>query len=124
MPLFFLVLLGTGFNASFKFSGLPPGIDYIAFLAPGIIGMVLLFNSITNGLSVIWDRQFGFLKEIMVTPVSRVSIVLGKTLGGMTTSLLQGFLILLIAVGIGLKITGVLGFLSSVIWIGIRINNK
>lgn len=115
MPLFFLVFLGTGFNAAFKFPDLPPGIDYIAFLAPGIIGMVLLFNSITSGLSVIWDRQFGFLKEIMVTPVSRVSIVLGKTLGGMTTSLLQGILILLIAMGIGFKITGVLGFLSSVI---------
>ncbi len=115
MPLFFLVFLGMGFNAAFKFSDMPPGIDYIAFLAPGIIGMVLLFNSITSGMSVIWDRQFGFLKEIMVTPVSRVSIALGKTLGGMTTALLQGFLILLIAVGIGFKITGVLGLLSSVI---------
>ncbi|MDI6885687.1 MAG: ABC transporter permease [archaeon] len=104
-----------GFDAAFKFSNMPPGITYIAFLAPGIIGMVLLFNSITSGLSVIWDRQFGFLKEIMVTPVSRVSIVLGKTLGGMTTALLQGFFILLIAVGIGFKIKGVLGFLSSVL---------
>lgn len=115
MPLFFLLFLGMGFDAAFKFSGLPPGIDYMTFLAPGIIGMVLLFNSITSGLSVIWDRQFGFLKEIMVTPVSRVSIVLGKTLGGMTTALLQGFLILAIALGIGFKIKGVLGFLSSVL---------
>jgi ABC-2 type transport system permease protein len=115
MPLFFLVFLGLGFDAAFKFSDMPPGIDYIAFLTPGIIGMVLLFNSITSGLSVIWDRQFGFLKEIMVTPVSRVSIVLGKTMGGMTTALLQGFLILLIAVGIGFKIPGVTGFLSAMI---------
>ena len=115
MPLFFLVFLGLGFDASFKFSDMPPEIDYIAFLTPGIIGMVLLFNSITSGLSVIWDRQFGFLKEIMVAPVSRVSIVLGKTMGGMTTALLQGFLILLIAVGIGFKIPNVYGFLSAVI---------
>ena len=115
MPLFFLLFLGMGFNAAFNFSDMPPGIDYIAFLTPGIIGMVLLFNSITSGMSVIWDRQFGFLKEIMVTPVSRVSIVLGKTLGGVTTAVLQGFLILLIAVGIGFKITGVLGFLFSIL---------
>ena len=115
MPLFFLLFLGMGFNAAFKFSDMPPGIDYMAFLAPGIIGMVLLFNSIMSGMSVIWDRQFGFLKEIMVTPVSRVSIVLGKTLGGMTTALLQGILILLIVMGIGFKITGLLGFLSAVI---------
>lgn len=116
MPLFFLLFLGMGFDAAFKFSDMPPGVNYIAFLAPGIIGMALLFNSITSGLSVIWDRQFGFLKEIMVAPVSRVSIVLGKTLGGVTTALLQGFLILLIVVGLGcFKITGLLGFLSAVI---------
>lgn len=115
MPLFFLLFFGTGFNAAFTFSDMPPGVDYMAFLAPGIIGMVLLFNSITSGMTVLWDRQFGFLKEIMVTPVSRVSIVLGKALGGMTTAILQGFLILLIAVGVGFKITGLSGLLFAVV---------
>jgi len=94
-------------NGCFKFSALPPGIDYMDFLAPGIIGMALLFDSIMSGLSVLWDRQFGFLKEIMVTPVNRVSIVLGKTAGGVTTAVIQGFFILLIALVIGLKVKGI-----------------
>jgi ABC-2 type transport system permease protein len=105
-----------GLRASFKFSALPPGIDYMDFLAPGIIGMALLFESIMSGLSVLWDRQFGFLKEIMVTPVNRVSIVLGKTAGGVTTALIQGFFILLIAIVIGFKVKGIFGVLMSIIF--------
>jgi len=79
----------------------------MAFLAPGIIGVALLFDSIMSRLSVLWDRQFGFLKEIMVTPVNRVSIVLGKTAGGVTTAVIQGFFILLIALVIGFKVKGI-----------------
>ena len=116
MPLFFLLFLGMGFKAAFNFSGMPPGIDYVDFLAPGIIGMALLFESIMSGMSVLWDRQFGFLKEIMVAPVSRVSIVLGKTAGGMTTALIQGIIILLIAVGIGVKVKGIFGVLLSLVF--------
>jgi ABC-2 type transport system permease protein len=116
MPLFFLLFLGMGFRASFKFSALLPGIDYMDFLAPGIIGMALLFESIMSGMSVLWDRQFGFLKEIMVAPVNRVSIVLGKTAGGTTTALIQGIFILLVAVGIGLKVKGIFGVLMSIIF--------
>nr|CBH39762.1 putative daunorubicin resistance ABC transporter, permease protein [uncultured archaeon] len=116
MPLFFLLFLGMGFKAAFNFSGLPPGIDYVDFLAPGIIGMALLFESIMSGMSVLWDRQFGFLKEIMVAPVNRVSIVLGKTAGGMTTALIQGIIILLIAVGIGFKVKGIFGVLLSIVF--------
>ncbi len=116
MPLFFLLFLGMGFKAAFNFSGMPPGIDYVDFLAPGIIGMALLFESIMSGMSVLWDRQFGFLKEIMVAPVNRVSIVLGKTAGGMTTALIQGIIILLIAVGIGFKVKGIFGVLLSIVF--------
>jgi len=116
MPLFFLLFLGMGFKAAFRFSGLPSGIDYVDFLAPGIIGMALLFESIMSGMSVLWDRQFGFLKEIMVTPVNRFSIVLGKTAGGTTTALIQGIFILLVAVGIGLKVKGIFGVLVSIIF--------
>ena len=116
MPLFFLLFLGMGFKAAFRFSDLPSGIDYVDFLAPGIIGMALLFESIMSGMSVLWDRQFGFLKEIMVAPVSRVSIVLGKTAGGMTTALIQGIIILLIAVGIGVKVKGIFGVLLSLVF--------
>ena len=116
MPFFFLIFLGLGFNAAVEFSDIPPGIAYIDFLAPGIIGMTLLFDSIGSGLFVIWDKQFGFLKEIMVAPVDRFSIVAGKILGGVTTALMQGVLILLIASAIGVKFTGLTGFLSSIVF--------
>ena len=116
MPLFFLVILGFGFNASIRFSDIPPEIDYIDFLAPGIIGMALLFDSISSGLTVLMDKQFGFLKEIMVAPVDRFSIVIGKTAGGVTTALIQGILILLISLVIGVKITGFVGFLSAMVF--------
>jgi len=112
MPFFFLAFLGTGFM-NVRFSGMPPGVNYIDFLAPGVIGMILLFASLTAGISVLWDREFGFLKEIMVTPVSRVSIVLGRILGGVSTALIQGILILLISLGMGSKIVGIFGALSS-----------
>lgn len=125
MPIFFLAFLGMGFNSSFSMPG-ADDVDYITFLAPGMIGMTLLFSSMFSGLSVLWDREFGFLKEIMVTPVSRVSIVLGRTLGGVTSGLLQGILIMVLAIPIGFKMTGIseefsifsfsTGFLLSIVF--------
>jgi ABC-2 type transport system permease protein len=91
-------------------------VDYIRFLVPGILGMSLLFSSTFGGLSVLWDREFGFLKEIMVAPVSRVSIVLGRIAGGATTSLLQGVLILVISVIIGFKVISLFSVLISLIF--------
>lgn len=93
MPFFWMVLIGIGFSSSFSL----PGMNYMNFMAPGIVAMVVLFSSIMSGVSVIWDRQFGFLKEILVAPVSRTSIVLGKTLGGATVSLVSGLLMLFVA---------------------------
>ena len=107
MPLFFLAFMGMGFNTSFGMSGAFEGVDYITYLTPGIIGMTLLFSSMFVGLSVLWDREFGFLKEIMVIPVSRVSIVLGRTLGGVTTGLLQGMIIMVLGIPLGFKMTGI-----------------
>ena len=102
MPFFWLVFIGVGFGSSFKL----PGIDYIDFLAPGIVAMVMLFTSIFSGISIIWDRQFGFLKEILVAPVSRTSIVLGKTVGGATVALLSGLIMFVIAALLGvIKLT-------------------
>ncbi len=103
MPFFFLLFLGTGFK-NFRPAQAPPGVDYLQFVAPGILAIVLQFGSMFSGMSILWDRQFGFLKEIMVAPVSRVSIVLGRTAGGMTTTLLQGLLFLLVAFFAGLRI--------------------
>jgi len=97
LPFFWLLFIGVGFGSSFRL----PNLDYISFLAPGIIGMVLLFTSMFSGLSIIWDRQFGFLKEILVAPVSRTSIMIGKTFGGATVALINGLIILLVAAGFG-----------------------
>src|SRR4030042_119500 len=79
MPLLFLVIFGAGFNRII--GSLTPGINFIQFMYPGIIAMTVLTNSVMSGLSVVWDREFGFLKEILVAPLGRSGIVLGKAAG-------------------------------------------
>jgi ABC-2 type transport system permease protein len=103
MPLFFLAFLGMGFNRM-SVPGLSRDVHYLSFLVPGMIGMSLLFSSTFAGLSVLWDKEFGFLKEIMVAPVSRVSIVLGRIAGGITTALLQSLAILLVSALAGFRV--------------------
>lgn len=115
MPLFFLAFLGLGFT-NMNIPGMSKDIDYIHFLVPGIIGMTMLFTSMFAGISVLWDREFGFLKEIMVTPVNRVSIVLGRIVGGTTTALIQGILILGISCLMGFRIVGISSFLLSIVF--------
>jgi ABC-2 type transport system permease protein len=114
MPLFFMAFLGFGFSRA-QLPNLPPGVNYIQFLVPGIVGMTLLFSSTFTGISVLWDREFGFLKEIMVAPVGRVSIVLGRIAGGATTSLIQGGTILLLSIPLGFSLAGVAEVLLSVL---------
>jgi ABC-2 type transport system permease protein len=97
-PFLWLAIIGIGMSSAFK---LPGGQSYLQFMAPGIIGMTLIFSSIMSGVSVLWDKQFGFLKEILVAPVARTHIMLGKALGGVTTSLLQGLLLLIAAALVG-----------------------
>jgi ABC-2 type transport system permease protein len=111
-PLFFLAFLGLGFN-KMAIPGVAAGVNYISFLVPGILGMTLLFSSSMQGLSVLWDREFGFLKEIMVAPVSRVSIVLGRIAGGTTTTLFQGVLVLLLSLLMGFHLTHPAGLLAA-----------
>jgi len=112
MPLFFLAFLGLGFR-KMSIPGMSGEVDYIRFLVPGIIGMSILFSSTFGGLSVLWDREFGFLKEIMVAPVTRVSIVLGRILGGATTALIQAILILGISFLFGFKIVSISSLLLA-----------
>jgi len=112
-PFFWLAFVGTGFKSAFEID-LPT--DYLTFMAPGIIGMSLLFSSMFSGLSVLWDRQFGFLKEILVAPVSRVSVIMGKTLGGATISTLQAIVILVISVGMGVQLKGVSGIPIAILF--------
>ena len=87
--------------------------NYISFLSPGIIGMTLLFSSTFAGLSVLWDREFGFLKEIMVSPVSRIAIVLGRTAGGVTTAIIQALIILICSILLGMAMPTIFGLLLS-----------
>lgn len=92
-PLFYLLALGYGLGAVFQAAGKG---SYIEFLVPGIIGMTIIFSAIFNGMSMIWDRQFGFLKETLVAPVSRFSIMLGRTLGGASVAAAQGAIVLVL----------------------------
>jgi len=115
MPLLFLSFMGMGFSGM-AISGLGGDVSYINFLVPGIIGMGMLFTSMFAGISVLWDREFGFLKEIMIAPVNRVSIVLGRIAGGATTALIQGVLILMISMVIGFRVPGVLSLLTAILF--------
>jgi len=115
-PFFFLAFMGIGFGGGTTMPGIPSGIGYVSFLTPGIIGMTLLFSATFAGLSVIWDREFGFLKEIMVAPVSRIAIVLGRTAGGLTTGVLQALIILVAGIMMGMKMPSLAGFLLSLVF--------
>ncbi len=111
-PMAWLILFGIGFSSSLgsslPFAGSTGTTNYLTFLVPGVIGMATLFTnmSLSAGMSFMFDKEFGFLKEIFVAPVSRAAIVLGKALGGTTIALLQSFIILVVSAMIGVKITG------------------
>ncbi len=100
-PLLFLFVFGSGLSS--RMGALGPGVDYVQFIFPGIIGMTVLMSSFMAGISVVWDREFGFLKEVLVAPISRASVAIGKTLGAATVALLQGMIILLLAPLVGVS---------------------
>ncbi|MFA4877736.1 MAG: ABC transporter permease [Methanoregula sp.] len=112
MPLFFLLFLGFGLNSVVSLPGL--GENYIQFLIPGMVAMSVLFTSVFSGIQIIWDKQFGFLKETLVAPVTRLEIMLGQVAGGATTSVFQGLLILVLSLLIGLSVKSVPGFLVAI----------
>jgi ABC-2 type transport system permease protein len=99
-PLLFLVALGFGLGPVFQKAGQG---NYFQFLGPGVICMGILFTGVFAGIQVIWDRQFGFLKETLVAPVTRFEIMLGKTLGGATVAFLQGFFVLILTMILGFR---------------------
>ena len=103
MPLLFLVIFGAGFTRSI--GTMAPGVDFVQFIYPGIIAMTVLMNSVMSGLSVVWDREFGFLKEILVAPMGRTGIVLGKAVGSATVAVMQGGIMLLLAPLVGVKVS-------------------
>ncbi len=91
-PIIFLIMFGYGFGNSFG-----AGTNYLDYLAPGIIGMSIIFTAIFTGIEVIWDRQFGFLKETLVAPMSRADVMIGRTVGGATVATIQGMIVLFIS---------------------------
>ena len=107
-PLLFLLIFGTGLSSSLR--GIGGGlagaasINYVQFIYPGIIGMAVLFTSIFSAMSIVWDREFGFLKEVLVAPIDRSAIAIGKALGGSTQAMVQGMLLLVLAPIVGVTL--------------------
>jgi ABC-2 type transport system permease protein len=99
-PVLYLLALGFGFGPVFQKAG---NGSYLQFVSPGIISMTILFSSIFSGIAMLWDRQFGFLKETLVAPVPRIQIMIGRTLGGATVAVIQGTFIFLATLLVGFR---------------------
>jgi ABC-2 type transport system permease protein len=104
-----LLIFGTGLSASLRGIGGglggAPSINYVQFIYPGIIGMAVLFTAIFSAMSIVWDREFGFLKEVLVAPIDRSAIAIGKALGGSTQAMVQGMILLVLAPIVGVTLT-------------------
>ena len=100
-PLLYLLALGFGLGPIFEKAGQG---SYLQFVAPGVIAMSILFTSVFSGIGMLWDRQFGFLKETLVAPVPRIQVMIGRTLGGATVAVIQGMLIAVICMIAGLRV--------------------
>ena len=105
-PLLWLFIFGSGV----RFSGTIGDLSYQEYIFPGIIGQTLLFTSMFMGISVIWDKEFGFMKEILVAPISRVSVFLGKMLGDSTDAVIQGVIVFVLGLLIGVKLDIIMFF--------------
>jgi ABC-2 type transport system permease protein len=109
-PLLFLVVFGSGLTASLG-AGLTAqlgNVSYVRFLFPGIVAMAVLFTAVFSAISIVWDREFGFLREVLVAPVSRAAVVTGKALGGSTVAMFQGAILLILAPILGVSLNPVL----------------
>lgn len=104
-PLLYLLILGKGITSGMSLNGAPEGIDYIQFMYPGIIGMSVLFTSIYSAISIIWDREFGFLKEVYIAPVPRWAVALGKIIGGSTVATFQSIILIALAPLVGITLS-------------------
>lgn len=102
MPILFLVIFGAGFG---KLIGqMMPGMNYIQFMYPGILAMTVLMTSVMSGVSIVWDREFGFLKEVLVSPLNRGGILVGKAVGAAGIAVMQGVIMLMIAPLVGVSL--------------------
>jgi ABC-2 type transport system permease protein len=115
-PLLYLLVLGFGLGPVFQKAG---NGNYLQFVTPGIVSMTILFSSIFSGIAMLWDRQFGFLKETLVAPVPRIQIMIGRTLGGATVAVIQGSLILVISVIAGFRPTHLSAFPLALVFMAL-----
>jgi len=113
-PLLYLAIFGTGLSSALSGAGggfvsgassAAAGLTYQQFIFPGIIGMAVLFSAIFGAMSIVWDREFGFLKEVLVAPIDRSAVAVGKALGGATQAMIQGLVLLVLAPFIGIRLT-------------------
>ncbi len=107
-PLLFLVVFGSGLSSALgrgTLFGSAAGFTYIQFMYPGIIGMAILFTAIFGAMSIVWDREFGFLKEVLVAPIDRSAVAIGKALGSTTQAMIQGLILLVLAPFVGVKLS-------------------
>lgn len=95
MPIIFLIIFGAGFGR--LIGQMMPGVDYIQFMYPGILAMTVLMTSVMSGVSIVWDREFGFLKEVLVSPLSRSGVLAGKAVGAAIIAIIQGAIMLVLA---------------------------
>jgi ABC-2 type transport system permease protein len=103
-PTLYLLIFGSGISSAMRGPSVG-GAEYIQFLFPGVVGMTVLFTSVFTAMSIVWDREFGFLKEVLVAPVSRTAVAIGKALGGSTQAVLQGSIVLVLAPLAGVSLT-------------------
>ncbi len=104
MPILWLGIIGNAFNNAFR---IPMEVNFISFLTPGILVMTMVFTATISGITTVFDREFGFLKEMLVAPIKRESILIGKMLGGVTQAVFQGIIIILLALLMGVKFEGI-----------------
>ena len=115
-PLLYLLVLGFGLGPVFAQAGRG---SYLQFVAPGVVGMGILFTSIFSGIGLLWDRQFGFLKETLVAPVPRLQIMVGRTLGGATIAMVQGLLVLVVCLLAGVRPQSAFGLLLAFVYMAL-----
>lgn len=113
-PLLFLVALGFGLGPVYQKAGQG---NYIDFLVPGIISMGIIFTALFSGIEIIWDKQFGFLKETLVAPTSRLEIMIGRTIGGATVASFQGIIILILSFLLGFRLESIFVLPQALVFI-------
>lgn len=124
-PLVYLLIVGKGITSGMSLNGAPAGMDYLKFMYPGIIGMSILFTSMFSAMSIIWDREFGFLKEVLVAPVPRWGVALGKSLGGATVAVFQSAILIALApvAGVALSVPLILKLLLLAFLISVAVTS-